>query len=114
MTVGKANILERIDETLAQRRTADASSSYVASLYQNGAPAILKKISEEAEEVLMAASESDERIVYEMADLFFHCQVLLAYRGLNTDHVLEELIRRFGTSGFIVQQERGQATPTKE
>ena len=109
MTADVNSILERIDDTLVQRKSADARSSYVASLYQNGTTAILKKVSEESEEVLMAASESDERLIYEVADLVFHCQVLLAHRGLNMHAVLCELARRFGSSGYEVQKERAGA-----
>lgn len=109
MDVDTKNILERIDETLTVRKGADARSSYVASLYQNGMAAMLKKITEEAEEVVMAGSESDERLIYEVADLIFHCQVLLAHRGLNTNAVLEELVRRFGTSGHVHKQAKGKS-----
>lgn len=105
MAVNVDNILASIDETLALRKEgADPRSSYVASLYQNGMTAILKKVSEESEEVVMAGAESDERLIYEVADLIFHCQVLLAFRGLTTEQVLEELVRRFGTSGHVHKQ----------
>lgn len=114
MKVDVNNILESIDDTLAQRKSADARSSYVASLYQNGTPAILKKVAEESEEVVMAAAESDERLVYEVADLVFHCQVLLAHKGLNMHAVLLELARRFGSSGYEVQKERAMAQLNKD
>ena len=101
MNVDANNILARIDETLTVRKGADPRSSYVASLYQAGMPAVLKKVREEAEEVVMAGAESDEHLIYEVADLLFHCQVLLAYRGLKMQSILEELVRRFGTSGHV-------------
>jgi phosphoribosyl-ATP pyrophosphohydrolase len=95
-----SDVLAKIAEVLESRKQAEAGSSYVASLYAKGLDAILKKIGEEATETVMAAKEGDkEKIVYEVADLWFHTLVLLANEGLCPDDVLAELDRRFGTSG---------------
>lgn len=94
-------ILQQLAEILEQRKTAKADSSYVASLYHKGLDAILKKIGEEATETVMAAKDGDkDKLVYEVADLWFHTLVLLANEGLKPDDVLQELDRRFGVSGI--------------
>ena len=96
----KENVLTELAEILEQRKNAEPGSSYVASLYDKGLDAILKKIGEEATETVMAAKDgSADKIVYEMADLWFHSMVLLAHQGLKPDDVLDELARRFGVSG---------------
>ena len=97
-------ILAQLTEILEQRKNAAADSSYVASLYAKGIDAILKKVGEEATETVMAAKDvahggNPEKLVYEVADLWFHTMVLLADQGLSADDVLEELARRFGVSG---------------
>ena len=96
-----SDILQRLSETLEERKGADPDSSYVAKLYGKGLDAILKKVGEEATETVMAAKDGDaEHIVYEIADLWFHCMVLLAHQGLGPQAVLQELERRFGLSGL--------------
>lgn len=103
------DILERIDTVLNERKSAPPADSYAASLYRKGAPAILDKISEEAAEVVAAgADESDARLAAEVADLWFHCQVLLTYRDMGVDAVFDELERRFGTSGFEEKRKRDE------
>jgi phosphoribosyl-ATP pyrophosphohydrolase len=95
------DVLAELAEILEQRKSGDAGKSYVASLYAKGLDAILKKIGEEATETVIAAKEGNrEKIIYEMADLWFHCCVLLAYQGLVPEEVLRELARRFGRSGL--------------
>ena len=101
------DILARIAATVAARRDADPSASYVASLFAKGDDAILKKIGEEATETVMAAKDGGRaRIVAEVADLWFHCIVLLARHGLAPDDVLAELARREGTSGHAEKRSR--------
>jgi phosphoribosyl-ATP pyrophosphohydrolase len=96
-----SDVLQRLAEVLEQRKTADVDSSYVARLYSKGLDAILKKIGEEATETVMAAKDGNkEKIIYETADLWFHCMVLLAQQGLKPEDVLQELDRRFGLSGI--------------
>ena len=95
------DILERLTETLVQRKSADPQSSYVAKLYSKGLDAILKKIGEEATETVIAAKGGDrQQIVYETADLWFHCLVMLADQGIHPNEVLSELARREGLSGL--------------
>lgn len=94
-------ILQRLTETIAARKQADPASSYVAKLFAKGEDAILKKVGEEATEVILASKEGDQsHLVYETADLWFHCMVLLAQHGLSADDVLNELARREGMSGI--------------
>ena len=99
--------LSEVAAVLEARKGADADSSYVAKLYHKGTDAILKKIGEEATEVVMAAKDGvPEKIVYEVADLWFHSMILLAQQNLHPDDVLEELQRRFGTSGLVEKASR--------
>ena len=100
-----AETIATLTALLERRKGADPSSSYVASLYHKGLDAILKKVGEEATETVMAAKDvshggDKEKLVYEIADLWFHTMVLLADQGLSTDDVLRELARRFGVSGL--------------
>ena len=83
----------------------DPDTSYVARLLQRGPEAFLKKIGEEACEVVMAAKDADHggdrsKIVNEVADLWFHSMVALAHYGLSPRQVIAELERRAGTSGI--------------
>ncbi|MGO8755414.1 MAG: phosphoribosyl-ATP diphosphatase [Gallionellaceae bacterium] len=94
-------ILQRLTETLEARKQAAPGTSYVASLFSRGEDAILKKIGEEATEVILASKQGDRtHLVYETADLWFHCMVLLAQHGLSANDVLNELTRREGMSGI--------------
>ena len=103
----RADVLDRLAATIASRRGADPSSSYVAALFAKGDDAILKKIGEEATETVMAAKDGDKlRITAEVADLWFHCLVLLARHGLGPDDVRAELARREGTSGIAEKAAR--------
>ena len=96
-----SDILDRLAATLEARKQASADSSYVAGLYAKGTDAILKKIGEEATETVMAAKDDQaEKIIYEVADLWFHTLVLLAHKGLKPADVLNELARREGLSGL--------------
>ena len=97
-----SDTLKRLAEVLEERKNADPASSYVAGLYAKGLDAILKKIGEEATETVMAAKDgSGDKILYEVADLWFHTLVLLAHQGLGPEQVLQELERRFGLSGLV-------------
>lgn len=104
-----SDILDNLGEILEQRKHADPDSSYVASLYAKGMEKILKKIGEEATEVVMAAKDNDkEQIIHETADLWFHTLVMLAQAGLGPQDILRELDRRFGTSGHDEKAAREQ------
>ncbi|WFP49354.1 phosphoribosyl-ATP diphosphatase [Methylomonas sp. EFPC3] len=100
------DVLQQLALVLEQRKQQSADQSYVASLYAKGLDHILKKIGEEATETVMAAKDGDkDKIVYEVADLWFHSMVLLAHQELGPEQVINELQRRFGLSGL---QEKAQ------
>ena len=102
------NLLARLGQVIAERRQGDPSRSYVASLFAKGEDAILKKVSEEAAETVLAAKGGDKlNIVRETADLWFHTLVLLAWHGLGPEDVLAELRRREGISGIDEKKSRG-------
>ena len=103
-----ATILRRLSETIVERKQASPETSYVASLFHKGENAILKKVAEEAAETLLASRDGDRlHIVREVADLWFHCLVLLAWHGVTSDDVLAELCRREGISGIDEKAARG-------
>jgi len=102
-----SDVLSRLADLLEQRKSADPQSSYVAKLYAKGMDSILKKVGEEATETILAAKEGDPaKIVYETADLWFHCLVMLAQAGLKPQDVLDELARREGLSGIEEKAKR--------
>jgi phosphoribosyl-ATP pyrophosphohydrolase len=93
--------LARLAGVIEQRRAADPAKSYVARLIAKGPDAVLKKIGEEATEVVMACKDgAPERIVAEVADLWFHTMIALATHGIAPRDVLAELERREGQSGL--------------
>ncbi|MDO9197982.1 phosphoribosyl-ATP diphosphatase [Rhodoferax sp.] len=97
--------LAQVIESRLPQNGGDPDASYVARLLHKGPDAFLKKIGEEATEVVMAAKDADfggdkTKIVYEVADLWFHCMIALAHYGLTPAQVLAELDRRAGTSGI--------------
>jgi phosphoribosyl-ATP pyrophosphohydrolase len=93
--------LARLAGVIEARRQGDPDKSYVARLFHKGTDAILKKIGEEATETVMAAKDGDrQKIVYEVADLWFHSMIALAQFGLTPADVLAELERREGLSGL--------------
>lgn len=95
------DVLNRLSKVLEQRKGADPARSYVGALYQGGLDKILKKIGEEATEVVIAAGRGDKAaIVHEIADLWFHTLVTLAYCEIDYHAVLAELERRAGVSGI--------------
>jgi phosphoribosyl-ATP pyrophosphohydrolase len=101
------DVLDRLSELLEQRKGADPQTSYVAKLYSKGVDAVLKKVGEEAAETIIAAKDGDpQKIIYETADLWFHCMVMLAQAGLKPQDVLDELARREGLSGIAEKAAR--------
>jgi phosphoribosyl-ATP pyrophosphohydrolase len=93
--------LARLAAVIAERRGGDPERSYVARLFAKGPDAALKKVGEEATEVVMAAKDGDaRRVVAEVADLWFHTMVVLAQHGVAPADVLAELRRREGLSGL--------------
>jgi len=93
--------LARLAAVIDARRGGDPDKSYVARLFFKGSDAILKKVGEEATETVMAAKDGNrDKIIYEVADLWFHSMLLLAQSGLKPSDVLAELERREGLSGL--------------
>jgi len=98
------DVIDALTRVLEQRRGADPATSYVASLYADGIDRILKKVAEEAGEVLLAAKNAEpgsrnDALIGEVADLWFHTLVMLVHLQQRPQWVLEELQRRFGVSG---------------
>ena len=111
----RTDVLERLADVVESRRGGDPDKSYVARLLSKGDDAILKKIGEEATEVVMAAKDGRrEAIVAEMADLWFHCLIALAHQGLRPADVLAELSRREGLSGLDEKAARAHAARTED
>ncbi len=98
------DLLARLADIIEARKPAnggDPDKSYIARLFAKGTDAILKKIGEEATETVMAAKDGlPDKIVYEVADLWFHSMIALAQFGLRPADVLAELARREGLSGL--------------
>ena len=100
-----------------RRKPTDSGSPesrYVARLLAKGSDSFLKKIGEEATEVVMAAKDVDygadkDKLVYEVADLWFHSMVMLAHYGLSAQDVLRELARREGLSGLVEKAQRSDS-----
>ena len=114
---GGNDTLARLAEVIESRRGGDPEKSYVARLFSKGTDAILKKIGEEATETVMAAKDGDrQKLVYEVADLWFHSMIALAAFDLKPADVLAELERREGLSGLEefalrkVRQREGDGT----
>jgi phosphoribosyl-ATP pyrophosphohydrolase len=107
-------ILKQVADVIESRKLVnggDPNTSYVAKLFAKGDDAILKKIGEEATETVMAAKDARQagdagKVVYEVADLWFHTMVLLAQFDLTPQHVLDELARREGLSGLAEKAAR--------
>jgi len=99
------DILHRVGAVIDSRKGTDPATSYVAKLFDKGLDAILKKVGEEATETVMAAKDvqagaDPAKLVYEVADLWFHSLVALAHFDLKPEDVLAELARREGLSGL--------------
>lgn len=102
-----SGVLSAIADVIESRKGADPTKSYVASLFAKAPDGMLKKVGEEATEVVMAAKDSSQKdLIYETADLWFHTLVVLAHYGLRPEQVLEELERREGLSGLEEKRQR--------
>lgn len=100
-----SNVLEQLAAILEERRQADPSESYVASLHSKGLNKILEKVGEEATEVVLAAKDASagnnrDAVVNEVADLWFHSMVMLSHLDIEVNEVLDCLAGRFGVSGL--------------
>ena len=95
------DILSTLYQVMLERKQNPSQASYVASLYAKGLDKVLGKIGEEATEVAVAGKGGEPTdVVSEMADLWFHCLVLLGYYDLPPQAIYDELKRRFGVSGL--------------
>jgi phosphoribosyl-ATP pyrophosphohydrolase/phosphoribosyl-AMP cyclohydrolase len=91
-----SEVLQSLWDTIENRKQDLPPGSYTAKLFEAGMPRIAQKVGEEGVETVVAAlSQTDDRVIAEMADLIYHCMVLLAARGLQWNEVEEELARRF-------------------
>lgn len=107
-TMNSLDVLARLADVLESRKPSNGGnpeSSYVARLLAKGPDAFLKKIGEEATETVMAAKDVDHggdasKLVYEVADLWFHSMIALVHYGLTPADVIAELARREGISGI--------------
>ena len=107
-------ILSTLEKILEQRKLETAENSYVASLYSQGTNKILDKISEESAEVIKAAKdEGKDKIIHEVADLWFHTLVLLRHKNISVKEIETELIRRFGVSGHLEKAARNKSDEGK-
>jgi len=111
--------LARLAAVIESRKAGDPDKSYVARLLHKGPDAFLKKIGEEATEVVMAAKDLDHgadkaKLVYEVADLWFHSMIALAHYGLAPADVIAELERREGISGIEEKALRKAAARSSE
>ena len=97
----REHILDAVYQVVLDRKANPSESSYTASLMQKGTDKILKKLGEEATEVVIAGKSGVRAdVVCEVADLFFHTLVLLGYQDIPLEAVYDELRRRFGISGI--------------
>jgi phosphoribosyl-ATP pyrophosphohydrolase len=108
--------LALVIESRLPKNGGDPAASYVARLLHKGPDSFLKKIGEEATEVVMAAKDADHggdkiKIVYEVADLWFHSMIALAHYGLSPADVVAELDRREGVSGIEEKASRTVQAP---
>ena len=107
-TESHGGVLDRVYETILERKRVPTPESYVASLLKAGQDKILKKVTEEAGEVILASKgQKREEIVHEAADLLFHLLVALGYHEIPPAEIYQELARRFGKGGLEEKQSRG-------
>ena len=103
------DILEAVYQVILDRKANQTDASYTSSLMRGGIDKILKKVGEEATEVVIAAKGGkDDEIVYETADLIYHLLVMLGYQNIPLDAVYDELRHRFGTSGIAEKAARNK------
>ncbi len=103
------DILQDVYRVIQQRKANPAADSYTATLMAKGIDKVLKKVGEEASELIIAGKGGvREEIVYETADLFFHALVLLGFYDIAPEEVYDELRRRFGVSGIAEKRSRAE------
>ncbi len=103
----RVEVLSDIADVIDSRKNASPETSYVAKLFSKAPDGALKKVGEEAAEVIMAAKDGDpDHLIYEVADLWFHSMVVLSQAGLRPEQVVQELARREGVSGLVEKANR--------
>ena len=101
------HILDAVYGVILERKASQAENSYTASLMRKGLGSVLKKVGEEATELVIAGKGGvAEEVVYEAADLFYHTLLLLGYQEIPLERVYAELRRRFGISGIDEKNSR--------
>lgn len=105
--VNSADIIAQLEQIIADRLSQSADKSYVASLADKGLDHILKKVGEEATEVVIAAKSGNKNdTIYEISDLIFHLLVLMGFEKISVDEINNELARRLGVSGHTEKAQR--------
>jgi len=100
-------VIDELYHIILERKNADPETSWTAKLFAKGENTILKKIVEEAGELCFAVKDDDEEeIIYETADLVYHCLVALGLKNISPDRVKQELARRFNMSGIAEKNAR--------
>jgi phosphoribosyl-ATP pyrophosphohydrolase len=108
MTNQPDDILQAVYQVIQERKTNPSEQSYTASIMSKGIDKVLKKLGEEATELVIAGKGGvRDEIVYETADLLFHALILLGYYDIAPEEIYAELRRRFGTSGITEKAARG-------
>jgi phosphoribosyl-ATP pyrophosphohydrolase len=103
------DIIQSLYKVILDRKANPSENSYTASLMAKGIDKILKKVGEEASELLIAGKGGErQEIVHESADLIFHLLVLLVFHGIEPEEVYAELRRRFGISGIEEKSSRAK------
>lgn len=103
------DILQAVYDVIQERKRNPSGKSYTASLFAKGIDTILKKLGEEATEVVIAGKGGErEEVIYETADLFFHALVLLGHYDIAPEEIYAELRRRFGMSGIEEKESRNR------
>ncbi len=104
---GIGDALEDLFAVLMERKQTMADESYVALLFKKGEDAILKKIAEEAGEVIIASKgQEKEKIIHEIVDLWFHSMVLMGFKDISFDEIAGEFRKRMGIPGIAEKKSR--------
>ncbi len=106
-SVAMYGVIDELYHIILDRKKADPETSWTAKLFAKGENTILKKIVEEAGELCFAVKDdNEEEIIYEAADLVYHCMVALGLKNISPDRIKQELARRFGMSGIAEKNSR--------
>ncbi len=91
----KSKILKEVYNVIVDRRINPKEGSYTNYLFEKGIDKMLKKVGEEAAEVIIASKNTDNgEVIYEISDLIYHLSVLMVERGINFDDIFDELGKR--------------------